>query len=570
MVKRYAEPGRSAAGADAMALDEVISYLSRTDDSALAPLESIMAQTEAIGDPALPTIEQTAILRWVGAAFDHWQQAFPLDPALAARLQLVKPVAAALALVEPDFLIPGEHPLHRILDSLQLGAVGWQTTLGRAGQALEKQVTATVETVLTWFDDDALDLETTCNELIASTRRDMARADRMTQRLIETEQGRSKTQEAKRHAADMINKALREYPAPPAIGEFLKGHWHESAQLILLKFGRESVEWQQMSAATDELLDSMQPTEADDTKRRQYLFETVTRLPKELKRWLISLQHDRAALDEVVGLVEYAHLGILRNQPLQLEQTEPIAADDFDYGGSPERASPGALDSLQEGQWYLVRPGRADATRARLILRMDQAGRLLFASLAGVKVIGQEFDEFARLVDAGEVVSLDSGASFSRALAAAAGVGTVAELAAIPGAVAELKRRAAARERKSLKTGQARQGSPEGTPRAEAGVPDDRPAGEAQTPAAQPPESAPQLPMGVWLGFHDGDTPLLARLAVHDRERDSYTFVNRNGIRMRELNTRELLALMDSGLIDVLESKSSFREEVSRRAREQE
>jgi hypothetical protein len=384
-VKRYADPGRSAAGAYAMALDKVISYLRQTDDSALAPLASIMAQTEAIGDPALPTIEQAAILRWVSAAFDHWQEAFPLDPALAARLQLVKPVAAALALVEPDFLIPGEHPLHRILDSLQLGAVGWQTTLGRAGQALEKQVTATVDTVLTWFDDDALDLETTCNEVIANSRRDMARADRMTRRLIETEQGRIKTQEAKRHAADMINKALREYRAPPAIGEFLKGHWYESAQLILLKFGRESVEWQQMSAATAELLDSMQPTEADDTKRRQYLFEAVTRLPKELIRWLISLQHDRAALDEVVGLVEYAHLGILRNQPLELEQTEPVAANGCDYRGRPERATPGALDSLQEGQWYLVRPGRADATRARLILRMDQAGQPLFASLAGVK-----------------------------------------------------------------------------------------------------------------------------------------------------------------------------------------
>ncbi len=134
VAERYTDPGRPAAGAEAMALEEVVDYLRRVDEATLAPLASIMSQTEAIGDPALPTVEQTAILRWVGAAFDHWERAFPLDPVLAARLRRLKPAAAAMALAEPDFSIPGAHPLHRILDSLQLGAVGWQANLGRAGR----------------------------------------------------------------------------------------------------------------------------------------------------------------------------------------------------------------------------------------------------------------------------------------------------------------------------------------------------------------------------------------------------------------------------------------------------
>ena len=446
-MERCADPGRSAAGAEAMALDEVVDYLRRADDETLAPLASIMTQTEAIGDPALPTIEQTAILRWVGAAFDHWEQAFPLDPVLAARLRRLKPVAAAMALVEPDFSIPGAHPLHRILDSLQLGAVGWQATLGRAGQVLENQVSTTVDKVLTWFDDGGPDLETTCSEVIAATRKDIARAGRMTQRMIEAEQGRGKTQQAKRQAADMINRALREYRVPPAIGKFLKGHWYESAQLILLKFGRESPEWQQLSALTGDLLDSVQPTETDDTERRQYLFEAVTRLPKELKRWLISLQHDPGALDEVVGLVEYVHLGILRNQPLEMEQAAPIPVDGTGSDGNPARASPSALHTIREGQWFEVRPGRSDPLRARLVLRMEQAGQLLFASLAGVEVLRLDFAELARLIDAGEVILLDTGASFSRSLATAVGVTTTADLAAIPGAAAAFQRIAAARER---------------------------------------------------------------------------------------------------------------------------
>jgi hypothetical protein len=33
---------------------------------------------------------------------------------------------------------------------------------------------------------------------------------------------------------------------------------------------------------------------------------------------------------------------------------------------------------------------------------------------------------------------------------------------------------------------------------------------------------------------------------------------------MRQLNSQELLALMESGMVDVLETRSSFRDEISR------
>jgi len=72
------------------------------------------------------------------------------------------------------------------------------------------------------------------------------------------------------------------------------------------------------------------------------------------------------------------------------------------------------------------------------------------------------------------------------------------------------------------------------------------------------------LPMGAWLGFHDGATPLLAKLAVHDKDLDMYLFVNREGLKMREMSRRELLALMDAGQVDILETRSSFRSQVSR------
>ena len=71
------------------------------------------------------------------------------------------------------------------------------------------------------------------------------------------------------------------------------------------------------------------------------------------------------------------------------------------------------------------------------------------------------------------------------------------------------------------------------------------------------------LPMGTWLGFHDGNMPMMARLAVHDTEDDKFIFVNRKGIKLRELSKAQMLRLIDDGMVDILQRSSSFRDEVT-------
>ena len=70
--------------------------------------------------------------------------------------------------------------------------------------------------------------------------------------------------------------------------------------------------------------------------------------------------------------------------------------------------------------------------------------------------------------------------------------------------------------------------------------------------------------MGAWLGFHDGETPMMAKLAVYDPRRDNYILVNRKGIAMREISGAELGDLIDQGLVDILETRSNFRDAVER------
>ena len=563
---------------------ELIAYLRNTQDLTLTPMQSLLAQAESRGDLSLPDTDQIAILKWLGAAFNDWEQKYPLDDSLRMELRRLKPLAASLAIADPSFLQPGSHPLHRMLDALQLSAVGWQTGLGRAGQALEKQIGTAVEDALTWFDNTELDLQTICTQVVDACERDQARAGRMTLRLVEAAQGRARSAEAKRIATEAINDALKASRAPAIIGTFLKGPWYDSAQLVLLKFGVESSQWTQMSATTRSLLDSVQFKEGDadleaegNSERRQRLFELVSQLPKDIKRWLLSLQHDSEAVENAMGMVEYAHMQILRKQPLELEELDlmPVIAS--------SKSNDAELAFLRSGQWFSLDQGGDNYSRVRLVSRLEDTGELLFSNLAGIKVLQTGVKEFAALMKEGKVSAIDAGASFSRALAGAAGIESTQDLDRVLGpapAAARLPGQPEAPEASDPKTFIVEEEDAEATElqrewyeaqrlqqqRQEAeqkAKPDPGPDPiEQKTPAS--PAEATVLPIGTWLGFHDGETPLLAKLAVYDRKNNNYIFVNRNGIKMRQLSREKLKALIDQDLVDILEAQSTFREEISR------
>jgi hypothetical protein len=791
VLDRYGEPPGVGSDEHPMQLDELLEYLKNIDNFSLSPWVALVGQTEAIGDPATPSREQTAILRWLGKALEIWEKQSPLEGRIAAQVRRLKPLSAALALTEPSFLRPGAHPLHQLLDSIQARAIGWQARLDRVGAILEQQVTKAVDESRHWFNNKSTNLAGICAEFSAAAERDQARAQRMIQRVVEAEAGKVKTVAAKQEAARMINAALQKYLAPDEIGAFIKGPWYTSAQLLLLKFGADSEQWQKMSATTETLLDSFQSMEAADDTRRQHIFEVVTQLPKEMRRWLLSLHHDTEAVNEAMGLVEFAHLRILRRQPVELQHVLPIVVEgEHDSADAAQNA--GAMKKLQEGQWFAVESGDG-VVRAQLVLKVEQSQQLLFTNLAGIKVLQLNISEFGRLQSQGKVKPLHSGATFSLCLAHAVGIDSVEILDALASALAEsqplpepesnaesnteasadlavdaelpIPAESKAKPKSKSKSG-AKPGAksapkstqkPEPEPElaadltlqmtaaqeaqatgepveeihdqdywlmsgdddVEAAVPgalpikpDEMPGitpgnKSSSTPATRPdskpdrkptPEAAQpmnrisagnsgylaeqaeeirarggyfvsqtaqhdatrdtgsdeayrqrsnklasqdfleessrfivadeeilldlpayddtldrlpytqagsidalpdtvsdraepvparepevhresdgrgtkpaqdtlqrsiNLPMGAWLGFHDGDTPLMARLAVYDLENDYYIFVNRKGVKMRQVSRLELLNLIDNGLVDILETNSNFRDEVT-------
>jgi hypothetical protein len=63
------------------------------------------------------------------------------------------------------------------------------------------------------------------------------------------------------------------------------------------------------------------------------------------------------------------------------------------------------------------------------------------------------------------------------------------------------------------------------------------------------------IPIGIWLGFHDEDSSVMVKLAVYDRANDNYIFANKQGFLARQMNTPDLLHLIENELVDIIERR---------------
>lgn len=676
--RRFPQSGGGAGGA-ALSREDVIRLLGRLGDDSASPLMSLRRRAESEGGSSNLEPMHASVVEWITLSFEYWEDNYPLEQKLARELRKLLPLVIALAVTDDDFFTAGAHPLHQLLDCLQHSAVGWQQRLDRAGQMLEQRVMRAVVRAREWFDDRSVDFAHITRELAAAAERDAARAQRMVQRLAEAEAASLKTDQVKRDAAGIVNSGLEKYELPAAIGEFLKGPWFDSVQLVALKFGTDSHEWRQVQRATEHLMESVQPREHADESNRDRLANITKRLPQELREWLISLQHDPDAADDAIGLVEYAHLRLRHGQNLGLTRIPPIPVAGSRRGGDAQEDD--AVE-LHNGHWFLMQDEEGEL-RAQLTLQLEEGHHLLFTNVVGLKALDLRRDEFLRRLREKRARPLPTEDSFSLSLAATAGIDSDDRLRALidPSFVPETAEwdaaeaddtepdtddiatvphphapgPAAARPDAGPPQPQTADTAPRPAPAAQPaaeeweedlpslnrGAPPSAPEPEAfeiesleltltddddtgghappagqhaapverppspRAPAPRPPEaehavppgaartgppparaepahgsdasSHPagtgrrraadpdmDVPMGAWLGFHDGETPIMAKLAVYDPRRDNYIFVNRRGIALRELTRSELLALIDEGLVDILETRSYFRAEVQR------
>ncbi|WP_157114462.1 DUF1631 family protein [Halioglobus japonicus] len=258
MTRSFAVPEPPGQSAPALEWDELLGYLRAIDDFNLPPLDALLAQTDVVGDPAMPKPAECAVLRWIERVFQEWEQSFPLEWELTHKLRAFKPAVAMASLSEETFFRPGQHPLHQMLDAIHSAAIGWQGDLGRIGQPVTNLIDKAIADVRGCLDQGG-DMAAIASQIVAEAQRMRARAEKLTERTIAAEHGRLRAAMAKTIAADLINGQLLKYTAPSELNAFIRGPWYDSAQLTYLKFGDQSQQWRDFEATTGQLLLAMHP-----------------------------------------------------------------------------------------------------------------------------------------------------------------------------------------------------------------------------------------------------------------------------------------------------------------------
>jgi len=581
-------------------------------EALIAALEALQSNdvtlTQALADAGFmqANAENQAVLDWIQSVFDHWEIAYPTSPELQRLLHQTRSLAAAFALNDSRFFIPGGHALHRLLDRAHHGLTGWHKNLGDAGSAAFESTRDALERARRNFPsepqvDEALDL---LNQKFDTHRAQLERFDAT---LLERESATLDDSVGRVTVALALNDILASHAVPGSVARFIKSDWYESGVLIISRYGDGSSEWRTFISTTQLLVDAVQQVKPDDVQGQERLQNTMQQLPGTLSRQLLSLHPDTDATAGAIGLIEYALLRNMRGEDLGLLEAEPIAVAGLPANGPPsdeELADAGIL----AGNWYAI--DSADGEQhLRLAGTLVANTQLLFMDFLGARALRKSTTEFISLLYSGEARNLDNADSFCRAMVEAT-ENKERERQAILARQAEaeaeqLRQQEYAQrelteqllgERAPDEHGFDEHSMPEKQSTAGAAATrnaghladtsdhagHDYPLQTAQSSRrddAVPSASAPyesntvvklQIPMGTWIGFHDRDPPLMARAAVRDLEKDSYIFTNREGIKLRELTVAQLMALIDRDMVDVLDRKSNFRETISQMRSERE
>jgi hypothetical protein len=521
--------------------------------------------------------DSAAILSWIDATFTCWEHEVTLAPEAQQLANRFRPIAAAFALTDSRFFTPGAHGLHRLVDVFYDFLKGWHGGLG--DKALYRLTTAAdiMDRIRHDFpseprvDEARIFFEQKIGE-------HHAQLEKLDTLLLERESANLGADAIRQAAAWLLNTEITQVELPESVAQFIASDWYESGVCIAQEHGFDSTQWRTFTDTTQLLVDVVQPVSRTNSDELRRLHITMQQISITLSKQLVSLKNDAEAVASTVGLIEYAMLRNLRDEDLGLKQVVPISGGDGNT--LPINASDLTALNLKPGNWFLMQTAEG-AIRVRFVGSLINNYYLIFMDLLGNRALRKSLHEFQRLIASGELRCLEAQDSFCLAMSSAIDLCEALsfEASSRPEPTPKTSDYGLAENNQTDPTQndsasllQHEQTEVKGTEqwRPTLNKNQDQPSAFADPPQENSTIVKLQIPMGTWLGFHDRDPPLMAKIVACDLEKNSYIFTNREGIKMRELTVPQLVALIDRDMIDILERRTNFRETISQLSQQQE
>ncbi|WP_322845871.1 DUF1631 domain-containing protein [Pseudomonas sp. B33.4] len=345
--------------------------------------------------------------------------------ALIARLQIPM---LKVAVLDKSFFSRSTHPARRLLNEIAEAAMGWGDCDGEARDSLYLRIEQVVQRLLTDFVDDPAIFSELLADFLAFTSDERRRSELLEQRLRDAEEGRAKTELARRRVERALNQALLGKTLPPTVVTFVQDAWSKVLLLTCLKHGDQSAEWQADVQTMEQLIWSVQRHQ--DTESSLRLLALVPGLLKSLRDGLTSSAFDPFATSEFFSELEALHVQVLE-RPVEAEPAASMievsqqivlqAADDSSMALTSARLPHDAVglrqvEQLRLGSWVAFQEDDEHSLRCKLAAIIEATGKYVFVDRTGMKVLERSRLALAEEFQRGAVRALDNTLLFDRAL----------------------------------------------------------------------------------------------------------------------------------------------------------
>jgi hypothetical protein len=274
---------------------------------------NILKQQEAKAGPQRVDEADTDVINLVSMLFD-----FILDDenlpirvkALIGRLQI--PVLK-VAIADKSFLTRGGHPARKLLNELARAGIGLNDESDQLkNDMVFKKITETVQKILDQFSDDVRLFDEVLEDFSSFMQKEVRRAEMIEHRTKAAEEGRIRSEMAKREVALALREKVENKFLPTVVAKIIDGPWSNYLYLVNLKQGKESKAWQAGLRVVDMLIASVSEVKGEAEKKK--LFATVPALLKNLRAGFTTISLNPFEMGQMLNELEHIQMQVLRGE----------------------------------------------------------------------------------------------------------------------------------------------------------------------------------------------------------------------------------------------------------------
>ena len=374
------------------------------------PLEDWLQEAGAITLGA----RDANILYFTDRLCDECELHSDLEPELLLCFQRLRPFIAAFFISHEDAVHSLQHPFLALIDQLWQAARYWSPDLGKQGEKYRARIEDMLEQLLQ-ANVATAPFDSWQDAFFSQWQKDIQRATLLASRICETERSSLAGKNAEQVVRRQIHALLLRAEMPAVVESLIKEPFRHSLKLIFSAHGADSQQWQAAVTTIQHLQDSMLAPQTAEEKQLSY--QLIPRVPDALRACLVSIA-DPVEMDSWIEQIEALHMRILIGSAVELQVAE-LPSSLSETIGVNANVSEALLEQvalIPVGNWIIYQRENGEVTRCRLVLKLDDAGQMLFVNVLGAKCLEKTFEEFAYLLAARHVRLMDEDSHFSQIL----------------------------------------------------------------------------------------------------------------------------------------------------------